>query len=64
MSRGQVTVESIDGAMHVVVEVGDRRFALTTDGAEKLIDLLMQAVAITRFDPAVPAARIQGGGEN
>lgn len=64
MTRGKVTVERVSGSLHVVIQMGADRYALPPDDADRLIDLLMQAVAIIRFDPAVPADRVSAGEDN
>lgn len=68
MTRGSVTVERLDGEhgyLCAVVTLADGyRFALTASGAERLVELLTEALVIIRMDPIVSAERIQKGQEN
>lgn len=65
MTRGSVTVERVGGVLCAVITLADGdRFALTASGAERLVELLTEALVIIRMDPIVSAERIQKGQEN
>ena len=65
LTRGSVTVERVEGQLCAVVTLADGyRFALPASGAERLVELLTEALVIIRLDPIVSAERIQKGQEN